>query len=78
MLGKLPKTGTGVFDIKIDTEKLIKNHKNVSFNEKTDEKKEEKTKETRYETIEEKKDEKKDQIISIKSKKMKKVNSLCI
>lgn len=78
MLGKLPKTGTGVFDIKIDTEKLIKNHKNVSFNEKTDEKKDEKTKETRYETIEEKKDEKKDQIISIKSKKMKKVNSLCI
>ena len=78
MLGKLPKTGTGVFDIKIDTEKLIKNHKNVSFNEMKEEKKDERKEETRYETIEEKKDEKKDQIISIKSKKMKKVNSLCI
>ena len=74
MLGKLPKTGTGVFDIKIDTEKLIKNHKNVSFNEMKEEKKDE----TIEEKKEEKKDEKKDQIISIKSKKMKKVNSLCI
>jgi DNA-directed RNA polymerase II subunit RPB1 len=71
MLGKLPKTGTGVFDIKIDTEKLIKNHKNVSFNKTT---KEEKKDETKEET----KEEKKEEIISIKSKKMKKVNSLCI
>jgi len=70
MLGKLPKTGTGVFDIKIDTDKLIKNHTMLMKEERKEERKEEKK--------DEKKPEMKEEIISIKSKKMKKVNSLCM
>jgi DNA-directed RNA polymerase II subunit RPB1 len=82
ILGKLPKTGTGVFDIKIDTDKLIKNHTMLKKEEMKEERKEdmkhERKVEMKEEMKEEKKEEKKEEIISIKSKKMKKVNSLCI
>ena len=98
MLGKLPKTGTGVFDLKIDTDKLIKNHvsmKGKSVEEKNEVKNEvvkinktvenevkkevnkEEKKKVENEVKEEKKEEK-NEIVSIKSKKMKKINSLCI
>jgi hypothetical protein len=78
MLGKLPKTGTGLFDIKIDTDKLIKNHTMLMKEERKEEKKPEMKEERKEEKKPEMKEEKKEEIISIKSKKMKKVNSLCM
>ena len=115
MLGKLPKTGTGVFDLKIDTDKLIKNHVSMKSKEEVkineaeikkvenviEVKNESKIKEIEFKSFENvnevKKEAKKEvksfkneskneskpgdektEIVSIKSKKMKKINSLCI